>query len=164
MFVLRRSGNHLEAGADRLLLEPLAGDGVMTSFEWSEAVDPAGDAFGVVFDVGGHWREPPRFAVCADWRIAPDGDVSGFQRSRFDLFMLRVGAIEAFSVDYLLRRFDDANRLTVLGLYGNRESLDLARDHPEIVAWAKSNPASRWGAADEGGMKRFRIASANGWP
>ena len=78
--------------------------------------------------------------------------------------MLRVGAIETFSVDYLLRRLDDANRLTVLGLYGNREGLDLARGHPEIVAWAKANPAAGWGATDESGMKLFRIASSDGWP
>ncbi len=164
MFVLRRSGRNLGAGADRLVLEPLDGDGVAVIFAWSETVAPGADAFEILFDVGGRWRAAPRFAVFADWQVAPDGDAVGFRQSRFDLFTLRVGTIEVFCVDYLLRRVDDANRLTVLGLYGTREGLDLARGHPQIVAWAKAHPPARWGASDVSGMKLFRIVHADGWP
>ena len=106
----------------------------------------------------GRWAARPAVAVYADWVLAPNGDHAGFEQSRRDLFELRGQHIDGFFVDYLLRRVNDPHRFTVLGLYGDRAGLDLARSHPEIQAWAQSNTPTQWGARDETGMRLFRVA------
>jgi hypothetical protein len=164
-FVSRRIGDDLKRGPNSVVLRPLDGTGPPTAFTWSAALpDGPGDHFESRFAVHGRWRAPPGFAVSADWLVAKGGDRAGFEESRLALFNLRIDAIGAFCVDYLLRRVDDPMRFTVLGLYGDRAGLDLARSHREIQSWATSNPASKWGVRDEGGMKLFTVVEGSSGP
>lgn len=114
--------------------------------------------------VRGNESVVPAFAIMADWEIAPDGDPSGFEASRVALFEQRVDVIPGFFADLLFRHGDEPRRYTVLGLYRERDDLDLARGHPAIQAWAQANPVTIFGAIDLYGVGQYKIESWDpGW-
>ena len=158
MYVRRKLGAPVPGGSRSIRLIPLGAE--TTPVTYGFGVDPvgAGDIFELVDETRGAWPEAPRFAITADWIVAPGGDPAGFEASRLVLFALRREHIASFHADYLLRRIADRSRYTVFGLYGDEEGLDLARGHAAIRTWAEANPPSRWGARDASGVHRFRVA------
>ena len=164
MRVLRRADDGRAAGLKWLRLLPLDRSGVGILFEWRADPPPdIGDVFEIAAEVGGRWTGSPGFAVYADWAVAPEGDRAAFENSRRALFSLRADNIDTFHTDYLLRRADNENRLTVLGLYGDEAGVDLARGHPEIQEWAQANAPAQWGARDVSGLKLYRVAEQFGF-
>lgn len=163
MYVLRRTDTKPGHGPQWVRLLSLDQFGVAVTYEWSEEVPGgAGDAFETLIEVRGPWRRAPVYALAADWNVALDSDRPAFEASRRELFSLRARNIDTFYADYLLRRVNDHSQYTVVGLYGDRPGLDLARGHAAVRKWASANPPSKWGAREVGSMEAFQIAGHGG--
>jgi hypothetical protein len=132
-------------------------------------LDDAGSPFpaaglNLLAAVQGNLAASPTFAIMADWEVARDGDPVAFEASRLALFEQRVVAIPGFFADFLFRHEDEPRRYTVLGLYRERDDLELARGHPAIQAWAQANPVTGFGARDLYGVAQYKIESWDpGW-
>ena len=116
----------------------------------------------MVLAVAGSFRAEPGYAVEGEWRVERDS-TARFESSRHELFSFRRSVLPSFAIYWLLRDIIDANRYVVLGLYGQRDDLELCRDHPDIVRFAAAHPAASYGAVPNDSASllpnRVRLAS-----
>lgn len=122
--------------------------------------DVAGATYRVVSRVRGAYEGPPRAAVSAIWRVRDAQMQRQFERSRRDLFALRRQHLSGFHTDLLLEDVARPGRYLIVGLYGREEDLNLARGHPAIVEFSRTNPPVGFGAIEERPLLYYRVLSS----
>ena len=157
MFARRTRGEVHDPATSQLRLRDLV-TGEMTTYSFFAEPPIGGEVFEVVAQVRGAWREPPGFAIFADWQVDEPAYCRAFEESRLTLFALRQQAIPSFHTDWLMRRPDLPGRYLVLGLYGERDGLQASREHPTIVTWASEHSADALTARDLHGARQYEIA------
>ncbi len=120
-----------------------------------------GEVYLPLFEVKGSWMEAPSHAVYAAWRVSDPTKARAFERSRWELFILRREVLATFAYDWLLKSLDDEGVYLVLGLYGDEAGATrLCREHPRIQSFIKAHPAEDFSALDLTGLRCFRIENA----